>query len=207
MERMATLLQFSPGETISDWDDPGEHWYRLVCGAARKCALMSDGRRQIVEFLLPGDLFGFGGVCEPRFVTEAIAVGTLIARYPRNRAERLADTDPAVGRQIREMAFAAIARLQERVLILGRTTARAKVGAFLLEMARRSSDAPSEPMVLPMSRYDIADYLALAVETVSRVLTDLRGRGAITLRGARQVWIVDRAALEEDEDLAAAASA
>jgi CRP/FNR family nitrogen fixation transcriptional regulator len=74
-------------------------------------------------------------------------------------------------------------------------------------MARRSSDAPSEPVVLPMSRYDIADYLALAVETVSRVLTDLKGRGAITLRGARQVWIVDRTALEEDEVLAAAASA
>lgn len=81
--------------------------------------------------------------------------------------------------------------------VLGRTTAREKVGAFLIEMASRCSDGAAEVVLLPMPPYDTADYLAVTVETVSRSLTDLKHRGSISLTHTRQVKIVDRAALTE----------
>lgn len=198
LDRLATVTPHRRGATIYGPDDPAEHWYRLVSGVARKCALLPDGRRHIVDFLLPGDFFGFIARHEHRFAVEAIVEDTVVARYPRRRAEVLADSDPEVGRLIRGMAFEAISRAQARTLILGRTTAAEKVGSFLLEMAERWAGATVDAFVLPMSRYDIADYLALAAETVSRALTDLKHRGAIALVRAHRVRIVDRDALTLD---------
>ena len=98
------------------------------------------------------------------------------------------------------MAFEAIDRLQERIVILGHTTARSKVASFLLEMAFRSPAERRDSFMLPMSRYDIADYLALAVETVCRTLTNMRRRGVIAFTTKRQVRIMDRKVLQEDVD-------
>ena len=193
-----TVTPYRRGATIHGPDDPAQHWYRLVSGVARKCALLPDGRRQIVDFLLPGDFFGLIVRHEHRFAVEAIAKDTVVARYPRRRVEALADSDPEVGRLIREVAFETISRAQARTLILGRTTAAEKVGSFLLEMAERWAGATVDAFVLPMSRYDIADYLALAAETVSRALTDLKQRGAIALVRAHRVRIVDRDTLTLD---------
>jgi CRP/FNR family nitrogen fixation transcriptional regulator len=95
------------------------------------------------------------------------------------------------------LAFEAISRSQARMLILGSRSALQKVGSFLVEMAERSPHGATEVIVLPMSRYDIADYLALSVETVSRALTDWRQRGMIALSGTHEVTIVDRGALDK----------
>ena len=86
-------------------------------------------------------------------------------------------------------------RLQAQLRILGRTRAPEKVGSFLLDMAARCACGPTDNLVLPMSRYDIADYLALSVETVSRAITDLKQRRAIALAGARRLTIIDREVL------------
>jgi CRP-like cAMP-binding protein len=150
-----------------------------------------------VDFLLPGDFFGFTTWIPHRFSVDAVIEGTVVVYYPRRRVEMIADSTPEVGRLIREMAFNAISRSQARMLILGRMTARQKVGAFLVEMAEHSSDE-AVVVALTMSRYDIADYLALSVETVSRVLTDLRLRGVIKLMDRHKVWIADPNALEDD---------
>ena len=91
-----------------------------------------------------------------------------------------------------------MSRLQSQLLIVGRVTALEKVGGYLLEMSARMSSRSSDGLVLPMSRYDIADYLGLSVETVSRSLTHLKERRAIQLIGPRSVRILDRAALEGD---------
>ena len=91
------------------------------------------------------------------------------------------------------MAFESISRSQARLLILGRVTAREKVHAFLDEMAHRSFDGRTNAVVLPMSRYDIADYLAISVETVSRALTELKRRGTIRTAGTRRIQMLDRA--------------
>jgi CRP/FNR family nitrogen fixation transcriptional regulator len=92
-----------------------------------------------------------------------------------------------------------MSRLQSQLLIVGRVTAPEKVGSFLLDMAGRLSPGHPDNVMLPVSRYDIADYLAVSVETVSRSLTDLKHRGVIAFSGTRSVRIVDRGALDDRE--------
>jgi CRP-like cAMP-binding protein len=196
LERLAVVARYEAGESVYRCNDPIEHWYRVVRGAARKSALSGDGRRHIVDFMLPDDFFGFGLSMRRHFCVEALFPGTLIARYPRASVERLADCDPLIARNIRELAFEAIVRLQARMVILSRSKALERVSSFLLEMADRSRISPTHAVFLPMSRYDIADYLGLAVETVSRALTELRQRHVIAFRSVRQVRLCDRAALE-----------
>jgi CRP-like cAMP-binding protein len=196
LERLATLGRYDTGQCVYHCNDSIEHWYRVVRGAARSSALSDDGRRYIVDFVFPGDLFGFCGLRARHFSVEAIVSGTLIARYPRDRAERLADCDPQIARNIRQAAFEAIARMQKRTIILGRASALEKLSGFLLEMSDRGHTAATGTVFLPMPRYDIADYLAMAVETVSRTLTELRIRRTIVFRDARHVSICDRGALE-----------
>lgn len=203
IESLAAIKACHRGQQIYGQKDPAEHWYRVVSGAARKCALLADGRRQILDFMLPGDFFGFTARAQHAFAVEVIVEGTIVARYPRRRLEMLADSDPQLRQLIREMTFETISRLQARILILGQMTALEKVGSFVLEMAERLSGEGSETFMLAMSRYDIADYLALSAETVSRTLTELRHRGAITLSGTHRLRIVDRGALEEGSDDAA----
>jgi CRP/FNR family nitrogen fixation transcriptional regulator len=123
---------------------------------------------------------------------------TYVGSCARRDAEALAETKPELAREIRRTAFEALSRLQAQLVIIGRVTAREKVGAYLLEMSNRLSPRSKE-CVLPMSRYDIADYLGLSVETVSRSLTHLKERGLIQLSGPRSVRIVDRAALEGED--------
>jgi CRP/FNR family nitrogen fixation transcriptional regulator len=195
LESLAVPARYKNGEAVYRCNDPVDSWYRIVAGAARKCAPTAAGYRHIVDFLLPGDMFGFGAQGVRPFCVEAIVPGTLIVRYPRRDAEQLADADPQIARAIRAATFDSIARLQRRMVILSRTSAIERVGAFLLEMADRDHEAPSHTVCLPMSRYDIADYLGMAVETVSRALTQLRTRRAIALRGVRRVQICDRPAL------------
>ncbi len=200
LKSLAVITSCHRGQEIYGPDQPADHWYRVISGLVRKCALAPGGRRQIVDFLLPGDFFGFTARDHHVFAVEAVSEGTIIARYPRQRVERIAASDPELGLLLREAAFDAMSRLQSRILILGRTTAVEKVGAFLVEMAERLPDGTAQAVALPMSRYDIADYLALSVETVSRALTDLKHSGAITLAKTRRVRINVRAALEEGVD-------
>jgi CRP-like cAMP-binding protein len=166
-----------------------------------------DGRRQILDFLVAGDFFGFTSRDLRHFIVEAVVDETLVARYPRQCVERVADCNPKLGRRMREVAFEAIARSQARMLILGRMTAVEKVGWFLVEMADRCCASSGAPVFLPMSRYDIADYLALSVETVCRALSDLKQRGTIALDGTRRVSIVKRAELEYGNAIGCSVSA
>jgi CRP-like cAMP-binding protein len=200
LERLAVFAEYETGESVYRCNDPVDYWYRVVRGAARKSTVSGDGRRHIVDFVLAGDFFGFGFSSVRRFGVEALFPGTIIAAYPRVSAEQFADCDPQIARNIRELAFESIARLQRRMVILGRARALERVSAFLLEMSERSSIAATLTVFLPMSRYDIADYLGLAVETVSRAFTELRDRRTIVFRSVRHVRICDRGALEELSD-------
>jgi CRP-like cAMP-binding protein len=201
LESLATRTRYHRGQEIYEEDSPVEYWYRIVSGVARRFSARADGRRQIVDLLLPGDVFGFGARGKHHFAVEAVLDGTVVARYPRSRLEALADSNPHIARELRDAASEAMSRLHGLILNLGRTTAEEKVGHFLLKMAERLSGGPADGMVLPMSREDIADYLALSVETVSRSLTQLKRRGVIRLMGTRRVMIIDPNALDvADED-------
>jgi CRP/FNR family nitrogen fixation transcriptional regulator len=174
-------------------------WYRVLSGAALSFVIKSDGRRQIVDLLCPGDFFGFTPGTECDYTVEAAASGTIVAGYPRKRVETLADSDPQLAREIRQIAFDRLSRLQEQLLIVGRVRAQQKVGSFILAMADRLSRGQNERVTLPVSRYEIADYLAVSVETVSRALSDLKQRGLIRFAGTRTIQIMDRDALEDGE--------
>src|SRR3979490_2394944 len=193
---IAVVRKCHRGQEICSQGQPAEYWYRVTSGTARRC-VAPDGRRQIVELLLHGDFFGFTALTEYDSTVEAVAEGTIVASYPRRRVEMLAEADPQLSREILQVTFEALSRLQAQLMILGRITATEKVSSFLLKMAGRLSDQTLDHVDLPISRYDIADYLGLSVETVSRSLTSLKNRGLIALSGPRSVKIIDRDALEE----------
>jgi CRP/FNR family nitrogen fixation transcriptional regulator len=200
LESLATMKRCHRGQEIYGQEDSAECWYSVVSGVLRRFAVRPDGRRQITDFLLPGDFFGFAsGRQQHLFAVEALTK-SVVACYPRRRTEMLAASNPPIAQLLRQKTFDAMGRLQAQLRILGRTRAPEKVGSFLLDMAGRCARAPSDTLVLPMSRYDIADYLALSVETVSRAMTDLQQRGAIALSGTRRVTIVDRRAFQEADN-------
>jgi len=195
-DSVAMLMPCCRGQMIYDEGASVECWYRVVSGTARRFIVRPDGRRQIIDLLLSGDVFGFGAHGNHSFTAEAIRDGTVVARYPRSRLEALVRSDVRIAQEVQEMALEETRRLQDLILILGRTTAQEKVGAFLVHLAERLAGGPADRMILPISRYDIADYLALSVETVSRALSSLKRNGLIKFAGTRQVAIIDRGAIE-----------
>lgn len=203
LEPLATMRRCHRGQEIYGQEDSAECWYNVVSGVLRRFAVRPDGRRQITDFLLPGDFFGFASGRQHHVFAVDALTRSVVACYPCRRVEMLAACDPLIAQLLRQKMFDAMGRLQAQLRILGRTRAPEKVGSFLLDMAARCACGPSDNLVLPMSRYDIADYLALSVETVSRAMTDLQQRGAITLAGTRRVMILDRHAFQEpdNEDL------
>jgi len=201
LDSLGSSSRYERDQEVYREESPVGCWYRLISGAARRYAVRPDGRRQIVDVLLPGDMFGFGNRSKHDFSAEAIADGTLIARYPLARIQALAASEAEAAQELRELVLKSMERLHSLLLILGRTTAEEKVGCFLLLMQRRVGCGPTGHLVLPLTRYDVADYLALSVETVSRCLTALKQRGVISLSGPRQIGIVDRDALVDQRDV------
>ena len=140
---IAVVRKCHRGQEICSQGQPAEYWYRVTSGTARRCVAQPDGRRQIVELLLPGDFFGFTALTEYDSTVEAVVEGTIVASYPRRRVEMLAEADPQLSREILQVTFEALSRLQAQLMILGRITATEKVSSFLLKMAGRLSDQNS----------------------------------------------------------------
>jgi CRP/FNR family nitrogen fixation transcriptional regulator len=195
LDAFAMIMPCNRGQEIPSDPGPSGHWYYVIIGAVRRCAVRSDGRRQIVDLMLPGDFF-FVSDNQNEATIEAIAEDTVLASYPGQRVEAVADRDPEFARELRRVAFQSVTRSEAQLLIIGRVTALEKVGAFLLSLDGRVSDRSGQ-VELPISRYDIADYLAVSVETVCRSITDLQQRGVIALAGKRTVRILNRGALED----------
>jgi CRP/FNR family nitrogen fixation transcriptional regulator len=193
LERIGTRLVFSRNQEIFREGERAEYCYKIVSGAVRVCKILADGRRHIASFHFAEDFFGFEGLDERHHTAEAIDEVVLI-RYTRASVDRLAEQQPAFGRRLRDMAFANLAEAHGRMLCLGRKTAQERVASFLIEMADRVADR--EPIELPMTRGDVADYLGLTLETVSRILSAFKRLGAIALPNAHSIDLLDREALE-----------
>lgn len=194
MAAHASTRPYTRGEAVYQSGQPADRWYRIVSGMAARCSDLSDGRRQILELLLPGDFFGFSARAEHLHTVE-IMVEAKIASYSRRSLEALAASDPSFERGLRDLAFAAIHRLDDRVVTVGRLSAQERVGAFLMEMAARAPHDADEPIELLVSRFEIADYLGLSMETVSRSIGQLRRKAAISLRGPHRVKVLNRSIL------------
>lgn len=182
------------GEELFAEGDAADFFYKVVSGAVRTYKLLNDGRRQIDEFHLAGDIFGLETGEEHRFSADAVDVTTVVA-FRRRRFETLAHDDPALVDQVMASMMRSLERAHDHIMLLGRKTAQEKVATFLLDMARRLSN--EDRFELPMQRTDIADHLGLTIETVSRTLTQFAREGLIELAAAsRSVVLSDKAALQ-----------
>jgi CRP/FNR family transcriptional regulator, nitrogen fixation regulation protein len=167
--------------------------YKVTKGAVRSYRILCDGRRQTGGFYLPGDIFGLEIGKEHQFSAEAINdVKVLVVR--RSAIVSLAERDCDTARELWSFAGRELNRVQEHLLLLVKS-AQQRVACFLLEMSARL--AATDAIELPMSRQDIADYLGLTIETVSRTMTQLVSEHAIGLPSSRRVVLRNCGALRE----------
>jgi CRP-like cAMP-binding protein len=183
-------LRFARNETIFNEGDEAKYAYKLVRGAVRLCKHMADGRRQIVDFLLPGDSFGFLQFGSYSFTAEAIGRVAVIC-YPAYQIEQVGNSTPDLCRRLLVLLSQRLLGMQDRLVLLGRQTAKERVASFLISLADRPGTEEDSPLELPMSRQDIADYLGLAMETVCRELSDLKRARTIGIPNPHQVVLKD----------------
>jgi CRP/FNR family nitrogen fixation transcriptional regulator len=192
LELMGIKLPFARDEEVYGQDEPAEYVYKVLKGSVRTHKLLDDGRRQIGAFYLPGDIFGLESGIKHRFAAEAI-VNTIVLAIKRSTLAGLAQTDAVVAREMWHMTARELDHVHDQMILLGRSSAQERVASFLAEMADRSSNQTE--FDLPMSRQDIADYLGLTIETVSRTFTCMQRKGIIELPSSRKVRVKNRAAL------------
>jgi CRP/FNR family nitrogen fixation transcriptional regulator len=193
---VATEFSYGKDEEIYGEDEPAEYIYQVIQGAVRTYKLLSDGRRQIGAFHLPGDVFGLESGISHRLAAEAI-VDTTVRLVKRRSLDQAAGTDVNVARKLWTMTAGDLRHAEDHMLLLGRKSAMERVANFLLEMDRRLAIAGM--MALPMCRRDIGDYLGLTLETVSRALSQLHSEGVLGFSGARQIVLRNRQRLRSTD--------
>ena len=191
IEMMGAPMTFGRNSEIYGEGEPADYLYKVVSGTVRTSKILADGRRQIGSFYLAGDVFGLEVGDDHAFSAEAITESKVLV-VRRSALMGLATRDGDVARQMWTQAGHELARVQDHILLLVKT-AQERVVGFLLEMAERTP--AGNTVELPMSRQDIADYLGLTIETVSRTLTMLESDGSIELPTSRCVMLRKRAAL------------
>lgn len=190
-ERHGVRMAYHRNEEIYAQDDEAELLYRVVRGVVRTSRLTADGRRQVGDFYYVGDLFGLEPGPDHRFAAEALDDCEILV--VRRSAVRAFAGDAELDRAILEATRQEMERLQEHVVMLGRKSARERVASFLMSIAQRQDDGHVN---LPMGRQDMADYLGLTIETVSRMLTQLQGDAIVEFPSSRRFQIRKWTALE-----------
>jgi CRP/FNR family nitrogen fixation transcriptional regulator len=191
---LGSALSVRSGRELYAEGDSATYWYRVTSGVVRTCKLLPDGRRQIDDFLFPGDVFGLEASGEHMVGAEAVTNAAVVS-YSRNRLDSMAEDDTRLSARLLQLTLKQLGKAHGRLLLLGRKTAEEKLATFLLEMLDRSDEHGA--LDLPMSRTDIADYLGLTIETVSRTFSLFRRDCLVELPNAHRVIILDRHALEE----------
>ena len=191
LDLMGAPMPFARNVEIYGENEPAEYLYKVVSGAVRTYRVLHDGRRQVSAFLLPGDMLGLEAG-ETHAVSAEAITDSVVLVIKRSAVVTLAERDAEVARQLWALTAQGLARAQNHMLLLVRN-AQERIASFLLEMAARTPDGTS--VELPMSRQDIADYLGLTIETVSRTLTQLEEQAAIALPASRRIVLRNRSAL------------
>ena len=188
---MGATMSYPRNTEIFGENEPADYVYKVVSGSVRTYNILSDGRRQIGGFYMPGDIFGIEFDGEHTSAAEAITdVKVLVVK--RSALDALAGRDASVARELFALTARELRRAQDRILLLVKS-AQERVAGFLLEMAQRASGGNA--IDLPMSRQDIADYLGLTIETVSRTLTSLETAATIEVPTSRRIVLRNRSAL------------
>jgi CRP/FNR family transcriptional regulator len=194
---LAEVMTVAPGETFIAEGERAEHFFNITGGTARLYKLLPDGRRQITGFARPGHFLGLAVSEANAFSAEALEP-VLLCRFSRTRLRQVLEDFPAFERRLLRTAANELVAAQEQMLLLGRKTARERVASFLLAQlaASRPCGASANGFRLPMTRTDIADYLGLTIETVSRTMTRLKAEKLIALPTPAEVVVLDRERLE-----------
>jgi CRP/FNR family nitrogen fixation transcriptional regulator len=191
LDLMGAPMSFGRNVEIYGESEPADYLYKVVSGTVRTYKVLTDGRRQVGGFYVAGDIFGLETGDEHTFSAEAIIESKVLV-IKRSTVMALAERDHDVARALWTITGSELRRVQDHIMLLVKS-AQERVASFLLEMsARISADNAVE---LPMSRQDIADYLGLTIETVSRTLTILENASTIELSSSRRIVLRNRPAL------------
>lgn len=191
-------LDLDNGQQIFEEGEPAEHVYTVTQGAVKTSKLLPDGRCQITGFLFPGDFLGLAHGADYAFSAEALGK-THICRFTKPRFMKVLDHFPKLEHRLLSDASSELAAAHSQMLLLGRKTASEKVASFLLMLFEKGAKLEgSEDLIrVPMSRSDMADYLGLTTETVSRTITKFRKEGLIVLENDHTIRLSDAEALDD----------
>jgi CRP/FNR family nitrogen fixation transcriptional regulator len=190
---VGAVQHFDPDREIFSEGANADYFYKIVSGVVRTCKFLVDGRRQIDAFHVAGEIFGLETGTSHRLSAEAVSECTIIA-YRKSKVDMFAGNDAALSRELLSFAMRGMAKAQDHSMLLGRRSAVEKVAGFLLDWAGKAGG--QKAITLAMTRQDIADYLGLTIETVSRTLSLLERDAVIALPSARQVKLCNLDALE-----------
>jgi len=188
---MGAAMSYPRNAEIFGEDEPADYLYKVLSGGVRTYKILSDGRRQVGGFYLPGDVFGLEFTREHTLSAEAITDAKILV-VKRSALHALSSRDASIAQELFALTGRELRRVQDRILLLVKS-AQERVASFLLEMSERVSG--NNAIELPMSRQDIADYLGLTIETVSRTLTSLETCAAIEVPSSRRIVLRNRTAL------------
>ena len=199
LRSLGTMQRLQAGQAVFHEGDEVKRVFMLANGSMKIYTLLADGRRQITGFMFAGDFLGISIDDEYAFTAEAL-VPSELWWFTRDAFERFVEANPKVERELYRLAAHELAAAQAQMVLLGRKTAAERVASFFLSLLERQELVRCEPMTqfdLPMSRLDIADYLGLTKETVSRMLAHLRSLRLIRLVSQDRVEVLDRRGLKD----------
>jgi CRP/FNR family transcriptional regulator, nitrogen fixation regulation protein len=193
MDLMGATMAYPRNYEIFGEGEPADYLYKVISGSVRTYKITRDGRRQVAGFYMPGDIFGLEFADEHTLSAEAIG-DTQVLVVKRTALNSLAGRNASIAQQLLALTGRELRCVQDRILLLIES-AQERVAGFLLEMAERTSEGNT--IDLPMSRQDIADYLGLSIETISRTLSALETSAAIEVStSSRRIVLRNRAALK-----------
>tara|TARA_Y100000385_G_scaffold216160_1_gene225070 strand:- start:488 stop:1219 length:732 start_codon:yes stop_codon:yes gene_type:complete len=199
LEAIKTYRSFKAGDTIIWRGEPLQYVASIVFGVAALSKTLEDGRTQMVGLMLPSDFIGRPGRTQIDFDVTA-TTDVMICCFERKPFEVLIEETPHVAQRLVELALDELDVARDWMLLLGRKTAREKIATFIEMMVRRvtiSETAPLKKIPLPMTRDQIADYLGLTLETVSRQMTRLKKEGIIKFEDRRSLEVINLSALHD----------
>ena len=191
---IGSKLRIAQNQTIFSEGEKADHAYKIVSGVVRLCKHFPDGRRQIAQFLFPGDYLSFIKIGDHSFSAEAV-VDVVLLSFPQAQLEQLSEKYPDLRGRLFQMASGRIRDIQNHLSMVGRQTAKERVASFMLLLAERST-RHEEPFEVSMSRQDIADYLGLTMETVSRTLSLFKAKRIIAFPDQHRLQILNLNALQ-----------
>jgi CRP-like cAMP-binding protein len=193
LDRIGRIVSIARDQALFLEGDRAKYCFKVVAGTVRSCRRLFDGSRYVANFNRPGDFIGLNADEVHRLSAEAVTDATLM-RYPRAGVEQMAAAQPRLRRLLLELVCRNLAAAQQQTLLLGQKSPVERVASFLVMMSARSNDP--EHLSLPMTSADIGDYLGLTVETVNRIIGQLRAQQIIQVSGPAEVLVKDIITLE-----------